>query len=97
MEEFDIEETVTITVGNESEMGHVRLNTLDINPELPGNSGEEAWSGQYFKDIPITLEAVAKEGYQFSHWKEMDSEEGRVEVVPSQDLAVQAVFTPIGE
>lgn len=97
MEEFDIEETVTITVGNESEMGHVRLNTLNINSELPGNSGEEAWSGQYFKNLPVTLEAVSKEGYRFSRWEGIDSEEERIKITPSQDLDIQAVFTPISE
>ena len=97
MDEFDIEEAVTVTVDNESEMGYVRLNTIDINSELPGNSDEESWSGQYFKDIPITLEPVAKEGYTFSHWVGIDSEDEIIEIEPSQDLDVQAVFTSIND
>lgn len=97
MEEFDIEESLTVNIANESEMGHTRLNTIDINSELPGHTDEEAWSGQYFKDIPIILEAVAKEGYAFSHWEGIDSEEEITEIKPSQDLNIQAVFTPIND
>lgn len=97
MEEFDIEETLTVDVSNESEMGYVRLNTIDITSELPGNADEEVWSGQYFKGVPITLEAVAKGGYRFSHWEGIDTKEERTEMTLSKDLTIQAVFIPIND
>lgn len=93
MEEFGIKNTITITVGNETDMGYVRLNTIDINSELPGNNIENTWSGIYFIDIPITLEAVAKDGYKFSHWEGIDAQKDTVELTPSNDLNIQAVFT----
>src|SRR5699024_4461474 len=54
MDEFDIEDTIIVNVENENNMGYVRLNTIDINSELPGNTTSATWSGTYFKDIPIT-------------------------------------------
>ena len=94
MEEFDIEDTITINVGNESEMGYVRLNTIDINSDLAGNTDEGTWSGTYFTDVPTTVEAVAKDGYEFSHWEGIDAQEESVEITPSTDLNIRAVFTP---
>lgn len=40
--------------------GTIHLNTLQLN-DLP-------WSGKYYKDIPISLTAIATRGYVFSHW-----------------------------
>ena len=93
MEEFDIEDTITINIENETEMGYVRLNTIDINSDLPGNTDENIWSGTYFTDIPITLEAVAKDGYEFSHWEGIEVAGESVEITPSTDLNIRAVFT----
>lgn len=93
MEEFDIEDTITVNVENETDMGYVRLNTIDINSELPGNTGESTWSGTYFTNVPITLEAIPKDGYEFSHWEGVQAEGDNVEITPSTDLNVRAVFT----
>lgn len=93
MDEFDIDNTITVSIENENDMGYVRLNTIDINSELPGNTTTTTWSGTYFKDIPITVEAVAKEGYEFSHWEGIDAQEQSTEIVPSNDLNIRAVFT----
>ncbi len=30
---------------------------------------ETEWQGTYFTDVPIALEAVARDGYRFVHWK----------------------------
>src|SRR5699024_1950318 len=93
MDEFDIDNTITVSIENENDMGYVRLNTININSELPGNTTSTTWSGTYFKDIPITVEAVAKDGYEFSHWEGIDAQEQSTEIVPSNDLNIRAVFT----
>ena len=52
-----------VNLGNEvfpPEAGHISLNGLKI-PETP-------WNGLYFKNIPLTLKAEAKPGYQFQGW-----------------------------
>ena len=64
-EEFGLKgtlETVKVTV-NLPEAGRVALNT--ITPDLSG--GE--WSGRYYTDYPVSLEAKAEEGYDFVGWE----------------------------
>ena len=38
-----------------------------INNRL--NISQASWTGDYFRSVPISLEAVAAEGYRFSHWE----------------------------
>ena len=97
MNQFGIEETITVSVENETEMGYIRLNTIEITNELPGNTGESPWSGTYFAGVPITFEAVPKEGYEFSHWEGIPLQGETIELTPSTDLTIQAVFTPVSE
>ncbi len=42
--------------------GYIRLNT--ISPQ------EYPWTGLYYKNIPITLQAIANPGYSFANWGE---------------------------
>lgn len=95
-DEFELDDLVTVTLGNESSAGHIRLNNMDIDQALPGNDTEADWRGQYFGGLPITLEAVAKEGYVFSHWEGLATRSSapRIEISPTVDLNVNAVFIP---
>lgn len=64
-EEFSLTgtlETLTLRVNN-PEAGTIQLNT--ITPDMAQGS----WSGQYYTDYPVTLTAVAKEGYTFVGWE----------------------------
>ena len=65
---------------------------MDIMDDLPGNDGNPVWSGTYFKGIPISLEAIAKDGYQFSHWEGTDLKEPYIEFDSSDDIELNAVF-----
>jgi len=51
---------ITITLDN-TEQGEVLLNSLTIT--------EASWQGRYFNGVPITLTALPKPGYVFSHWQ----------------------------
>ena len=93
MEEFNIEQTINVNVTNETEEGFIRLNTLAINSELPGNDNHSIWTGTYFTGVPIKVEAIAKDGYQFSHWENMDEQGEQIEIMPSEDIRIHAVFT----
>ena len=55
-------EEVTITSA-QPHMGNIIVNTSSI--DLSSGS----WHGSYFTDYPITVTAVAKDGYQFLGWK----------------------------
>lgn len=49
--------------------GYIHINTIDITSETDGvEDYVYPWVGTYFDGVPITLKAIAKEGYKFSHW-----------------------------
>lgn len=92
IDEFELGGTVELKLSNETDHGYIRLNRMDIVNELPGNEEEELWSGLYFKEIPITVEAIPKEGYEFSHWEDFDSTDNYLEIIPEKDMKIKAVF-----
>ena len=89
-EEFSLTGTLeTLQLGtNDNEAGYIRLNT--ITPDL--SAGD--WSGQYYTDFPITVTAVAKEGYVFKGWRgSVDSPEESLEVkLSTGGTSLYAVF-----
>ncbi len=63
--ELGEETSLHINIVNPSQ-GRVRVNTVEIN----GNS--QPWTGTYFKDMMIKLEALPYPGHRFSHWHGID-------------------------
>lgn len=55
-------ELTEVTLETESAAGTICLNT--ITPDI--SSG--IWTGSYFSDYPITVNAVTNPGYRFKHW-----------------------------
>lgn len=52
--------------------GHLRVNATEISESTPGvGPSPYPWTGIYFNEIPIEVQAVAQPGYRFSHWKEL--------------------------
>ena len=93
-EEFDLtgtKEVLCLSV-NDPEAGRIVLNTIE--PDL--SKGE--WHGSYFTDYPVTVTAVANQGYRFKEWRlssdSMNSgKESQLTVeIPVGGLALQAVF-----
>jgi hypothetical protein len=70
------------------EGGEIVLNT--ITPDM--NQGE--WSGTYLAAYPITVTAVAADGYRFAGWQgSLSSEEETIQVgVPEDQVCLRAVF-----
>ena len=56
----------SVTVSNDSKCGTVKVNTL--TPDF--SSGK--YTGKYYSDYPVTVSAVAAEGYTFAGWKLKD-------------------------
>lgn len=81
-------ETVTLqaTTG-----GSIILNTIE--PDL--SSGE--WSGAYYTDYPVTVTAVAEEGYRFAGWQGSLEGTGETVEVPVTEggIVIKAVFEPV--
>lgn len=50
------------------------------------------WTGTYFENVPVTLTAIAKPGYKFVRWKEINSTSATVTVNLTNDLTLTAMF-----
>jgi hypothetical protein len=81
--------TVTLSA-NDTSAGYIKLNT--ITPDL--SSG--AWSGDYFTAYPVTVTAVANDGYRFVGWEgSVESDETSMEVTLEKGgITLNAVFEP---
>lgn len=55
---------------SDSTHGYIHLNTIDIRSSTEGiDQVVYPWSGIYFFNLPIDLEAIPSEGFLFSHWE----------------------------
>ncbi|MBO7496714.1 MAG: CotH kinase family protein [Salinivirgaceae bacterium] len=60
---FDVGEDVKVTLyANDAKAGYVQLNSLTLK-SFP-------WSGTYFKNVPISIRAIARPGYRFVRWED---------------------------
>lgn len=93
-EEFGLtgtRETLCLSV-NDTEAGRILLNTIE--PDL----SEGEWRGSYFTDYPVTVKAVANQGYRFKGWRlggeaaGMEAETELTVEIPAGGLTLQAVF-----
>jgi hypothetical protein len=76
--------------------GYIKINTINLLPTTPGVSAQPyPWTGIYFKGVPVTLKAIARPGYIFSHWTGA-SQGNSADLIfnPSADFALTAVFVP---
>jgi hypothetical protein len=70
--------------------GSMKLNTLELN-EFP-------WSGEYFNNVPIQLEAIPNPGYQFVAWRGIENESSeKLKINIAQGTDLVAVFEPIDD
>jgi len=96
--EFNLGGIIELSIAVNPTHGHVKVNTIEINNKTPGVADPSSWSGNYFKNIPITLVAVPKTGYRFSHWDGVNSSVAENEVLTissNSDLEISAVFEVI--
>jgi hypothetical protein len=77
----------TIQIAN-PEGGYVMVNSMKID--------QASFTGDYFKDLPIDLNAYPKEGYVFSHWEGISEKSASVQISRDQlTQGVTAVFKAI--
>ncbi|MDY0275681.1 MAG: CotH kinase family protein [Desulfomicrobium sp.] len=104
---------------NNKDYGVVKVNTLtlglhDIELEKPIAANVRArkmtsilampWQGEYFQNLPLTLEAVPAQGYRFSHWEifgfkltEEQKTQSKLEIVPTANLFAKAIMVKMPE
>ncbi len=76
--------------------GYVKVNSIDIKASTPGVTNTSNWTGIYFKGVPVTLKAVANEGYEFDHWEGISGVATTSESItfnPDANVSVRPVFT----
>jgi len=91
---FNLEEEVTITLHvNSMEKGYIRINTVKLHPETQGvTESPYPWSGIYFKEIPVELEAIPRPGYRFVSWQGTEKEDVKISLTLSEDREITALF-----
>lgn len=90
---FSLKGRYQTTVQKEGK-GTIELNTLTL--EQPK---AQPWAGQYFNNMPLTLNAIPAKGYAFSHWiiNGEQRKQAALTLRPSQNTTVTAVFTTAGK
>lgn len=79
---------------NDIDQGFIQLNTIEITENTPGVSQNPyPWSGSYYEGVPVTVKAIAKEGYTFSHWSgDISSTEEEVTINLTENTSIVANF-----
>lgn len=84
--------TANITLNTDPTKGYVKINTIDIKASTPGVKEPGAWTGVYFTGIPVTITAMAEEGYVFDHWEGVTGNSDTVTFNHSGNINITAVF-----
>ncbi|MEQ9425859.1 MAG: CotH kinase family protein [Cyclobacteriaceae bacterium] len=87
--------TIEATLNSDTVQGYIRINTTDIKESTPGIvANPYPWTGIYFLSIPVSLKAVAKPGYKFSHWSGASkSTISEIRLTPTANFTIQANFS----
>lgn len=95
IEKFDLDKEVDLVVNVSNDAaGYVHLNTIDLLPSTDGiEESTYPWLGVYFKNLPVDLKAIPKEGYVFSHWSgASDSTDPEISLTLTNDTYIKAHF-----
>jgi hypothetical protein len=97
MRNFGIENSHFVTLQVDPYQGHIKINSILINKNLPGVSTAASWSGVYFESIPITIAAIPQPGFIFDHWEsnveiEVDEHSNVIKVDLHQNIILTAIF-----
>ncbi len=87
--QFNLGEMASLTVSSANiAHGGVRVNRLQ--PHHISNP----WTGEYYGNVPVDIEAVARPGYRFSHWEGLPAgTPAKTSITLNANLAVKAHFT----
>ena len=97
IEKFDLDGVfdLVLNLSNEDH-GFIQLNSIDINSTTDGiGTSAYPWLGEYFLNVPISLKAIPKEGYEFSHWSgASNSTDEEISLTLNDDSYIKAHFIP---
>jgi hypothetical protein len=92
---FGLSDTVHVTLNvSDPSHGKIRINKIEVDEYLPGvNQNIYPWQGTYYKDVPVTLYAMAYPGYKFARWEgAINSTDQVITLGNTADEQVTAVF-----
>jgi hypothetical protein len=93
---FNLDGEILIKLNvSDSTHGIIKINTIEIDSKTEGiYDPVYPWEGTYFKNIPISISAISKPGYKFSHWIGVDEIDSTF-ILPfmSDSIEITAVFT----
>jgi hypothetical protein len=97
---FELETPLWIQVDVSDEIhGYVQLNTLPLKTGTAGVADQPyPWSGDYYQELPVRLEAIPYPGYAFAGWVGLDSNQLSPiihQLFEQDSLSVKALFTPL--
>jgi hypothetical protein len=94
MEKWGFPDTNKLTVNvSDMSMGSVQVNSILINPSLPGVSHDVyPWVGDYIDSLTVPLIAVPKPGYRFVEWLGTGIETDTIFWNASGDSTFTAIF-----
>jgi hypothetical protein len=94
LQHFNLSGTSNFTVDvSNPDHGYIRINRTDVTPLTPGvTSNPYPWTGTYFVGVPVTIKAIGKEGYTFSHWEGIAEENEEFSRDPSLISKITAHF-----
>ena len=80
---------------SDPEAGYININTIAVKEGTDGIvANPYPWTGIYFSNIPVTLKAVANNGYTFSHWEgASESTNPEITLNEADSFNITAVFT----
>ena len=89
LSEFDLPNFHPITIVNYD----ISEGFVNVNDNL--KIQEDSWTGDYFETVPIQLKAIARQGYEFSHWSgDLTSNDEIVEISLEDAFEITPNFKP---
>ena len=100
VEYFNLSGIASLSISTDENMGYIVVNSISITDDTPGIENPASWSGIYFRDVPITITAVAKPGYRFTGWEAEGLQGNNPEleticITLTDDLSLTAIFEPV--
>lgn len=96
-EKFNLGDAVDIALNvSDDHHGYIKINTINIHPDTDGiQENPFPWVGVYFEGVPITLKAIPKNGFKFSHWSGVvNSEDAEITLTVTEGNYLKANFIP---
>ena len=85
---FDLEPPKSVSLYS-NEGGLIKINSFTPS-SLP-------WAGFYYSEIPVSVEAIANEGFAFSHWNQFPDSSASMRVQVYDNLNLSAIFEPANQ